>query len=83
MEDGWRVLFDGSGAKAIDDPVGATYTFCRIRNGKIVERCEPRSGYTYFQDAKKKLATRLRAQLEALEKPLIREETTTELVEGA
>ena len=82
MEDGWRVLYDGSGAKAIGDPGGATYTFCYIKNGKIVTRdVVEHSGFTYSQDARKKLSKMLKNKLEALEKPFVIEERQTTLKE--
>jgi len=79
MNNEWRILYDGSGAKAIDDPTGATYTFVRIVNGKIVEREFPRHGFCY--NASKNLKTILLQQLEALDKPWVVEETKTELKE--
>jgi len=73
----WRLLADGSGAIAIDDPVGATYTFVLVEDGKIIEREAPRDGF--HTNAKEDIRKILKDQLKALDKPSIEEETRTRI----
>ena len=74
MKNGWYVLYDGSGAKAVDDPAGATYSFVFMKDGKIVRRAIPRDGYTH--DFKECMRAELQGMLGALDKPYISEKIT-------
>ena len=74
MKNGWYVLYDGSGAIAVDDPVGASYTFVFMKNGKIVRRGIPQGGYTH--DFRERMREELQGMLDALNKPYISEKVT-------
>ena len=74
---GWelRVLFDGSGAIAIDDPTGATMTFVTYDpdEKRIVRRNGPEfSGMTDFR---KELREKLKELLDAVDRPWLHEVT--------
>ena len=75
----WRLLCDPTGAEAIMDPTGAEYSFVLVDAfGQIVKREPSRSGFGH--EAKEDLKRLLTKQLEALEKPFIREITETKIV---
>jgi len=71
----WRVLVNGAPARAIQDPVGAEYSFCIMQGDRIIRREPPRNGFTH--DASSRLRELLTAQLAALDKPMLVKVTTT------
>lgn len=76
----WRLLVDDTDAIAMNDPIGCTYTFVLVKNGKIIRREQTQSGFNC--DARTKIKRKLLLQLAALEKPTIREVIETKIVEN-
>lgn len=77
VEDGWRVLVDPTGAYQVCDPVGTSYALVKIHNGKVVHREKPRDGFLSHQAYKDKMRAKLKAQLKALEQPMLLEQVST------
>jgi hypothetical protein len=77
LSDGeWRVQADVDG---ILDPTEAIFNFVYVKDGKIVGKIGPYSGFCH--NAKKKLKEILEGQLAALDRPFIKEVTTKKIVE--
>lgn len=74
---GWRVLVENT--KDIIDPSEVEYSFILFKDGKIKEKESSMNGFCH--DAKEQIRKKLQYQIDALDKPFVREKSKKWIVE--